>query len=325
MSWLLTDEEYGQARDAFAGGEVTEPLYLFVGRLVSGNVRSGTVSPTLAEGGVWSEDAVAEATHAWLEERLLRGGLQRAFDLTVTPQTFSRYLEQSFRNWLRDRSRSRGWPRLLLRARELLDGTPDRYSTSDVGGGWLDRRYTLAAHGEVGTATNGEVVKAVYVLPQLELLRHGPQSDRATPILSTKDLGSLLEAMLTELGKSFSLRQLDTAFRHRFAWAYEAAPVELDDSAGEQAGFEEVGEDMIAEEQARLILAELSERQLLILRGKARGATLDDLAREHRCARGTVDNELKRAGAVIRDTLSDDENYERALEFLLTFAFSEKG
>jgi hypothetical protein len=325
VSWILTGDDYAKGRAAFAEGELIEPLYSFIGRLVSGNVRSGVVSPTLAEDGVWNVDSISEATHAWLEERLLRGGLQRAFDVTSRPQTFARYLEQSFRNWLRDRSRSRGWPRLLLRARELLDGSPERFTVADDSGTWLDRRYALTEQEDVPAASDDEVVRAIYVLPQLELLRHNAQSDRAAPVLSTPDLEALVEATLCRLGKSISLRQLDRAFRHRFAWAYEAAPVELDDTASKQVGFEQIGGELIAEEQARTILAGLSERQLLILRDRAGGATFDQLARQHDCSRGTVENELKRAASVIREALVDDENYERALEFLLALAFSERG
>jgi DNA-directed RNA polymerase specialized sigma24 family protein len=62
-----------------------------------------------------------------------------------------------------------------------------------------------------------------------------------------------------------------------------------------------------------------------MLKERADGATLEELAEIHGCSRGTADNELKRASAAVRRHLAPDESQERALDILLALSFSERG
>jgi DNA-binding CsgD family transcriptional regulator len=322
MSWLLTDEEFAEAAAAVRGGDVTPQLYAFIGRLVSADLRSGTVPPTLSASGEWDAEAIADATHDWLAEKLLRGALLQAFDRTAAPQALARYLERAFKNWLRDKGRSRSWPRILIRSREILDAG-DQFKRFEEASRWLDHRYGLAAWGDPPRIEDEElVVRAVYGLPDLQIIRE--RGERAPTILSTSDLGSLLEHALRTVEGTITLSQLDRGFRHRFAWAFEAANVELEETSLEEVAQPTVSEAE-AEEAAHAILADLTKRQLEMLRERADGATLEELAEIHSCSRGTADNELKRASAVIRRHLAPDESQERTLEILFALSFSERG
>jgi DNA-binding CsgD family transcriptional regulator len=321
MSWLLTDQEFAEASAAVRSGELTAALYAFIGRLVAAQLRSGTVSPTLSFSGGWGEDAIADATHDWLAEKLLRGALLHAFDRTSTPHALARYLERAFKNWLRDKGRSRSWPRIVIRSRELLD-SGDPFKRFEEAARWLDHRYGLASWDAPERIDDEElVVRAVYGLPDLQIIRE--RGARAPTILSTSDLKALLEHVLRVLDATITLTQLDRGFRHRFAWAFEAANVELDETVEEAA--QPTASEAEAEEAARAILADLTKRQLEMLRERADGATLEKLAEIHGCSRGTADNELKRASAAIRRHLTPDESQERALEILLALSFSERG
>jgi DNA-directed RNA polymerase specialized sigma24 family protein len=51
-----------------------------------------------------------------------------------------------------------------------------------------------------------------------------------------------------------------------------------------------------------------------------RSATLEQLAEEHDCSRGTADNELRRAHAVMRQGLSSDDDRPLVLKNLLELA-----
>jgi RNA polymerase sigma factor (sigma-70 family) len=321
MSWLLTDDELAEAAAAVRAGDVPPALYAFIGRMVSQQLRSGTVSPTLSASGEWDEEAIADATHDWLAEKLLRGALLQAFDRTSTPQALARYLERAFKNWLRDKGRSRSWPRIVIRARELLEsGAPfERFEEAPQ---WLDHRYGLASWTDPERIDNEElVVRAVHVLPDIQIVRE--RGERAPMILSTPDLKALLEHVLESLEGTITLSQLDRGFRYRFAWAFEAANVELDETVEEAA--RPATSEAEAEEAAQAILADLTKRQLEMLRERADGATLEELAEIHGCSCGTADNELKRASAAIRRHLAPDESQERALEILFALSFSERG
>lgn len=321
MSWLLTDDEFADAAAAVRDGQVTPALYAFIGRLVAAQLRSGSVSPTLSSSGEWSEEATADATHDWLAEKLLRGALLQSFDRTSTPQALARYLERAFKNWLRDKGRSRSWPRILIRSRELLD-SGDQFKRFEEAAQWLDHRYGLASWADPTRIDDeGLIVRAVYVVPDLQIIRE--RGERAPTILSTPDLKVLLERVLDSLRGTITLSQLDRAFRYRFAWAFEAASVELDETVEEAA--QPAISEAEAQEAARAILADLTKRQLEMLKERADGATLEELAETHGCSRGTADNELKRASAVVRRHLAPDESQKRALEILFALSFSERG
>lgn len=324
MNWLLTEEEFAEAASAVGVGEVTPALYAFIRRLVSAHLRSGVVSPTLSGSRSWTDEAVADATHDWLSEKLLTGALLLAFDRTATSQALARYLERAFRNWLRDKARSRSWPRILLRSRQLFEQEEERFTPFDDATNWMERRWGLTGWTEPERIEDEHaVIRAVYGAPDLVIIRES--SERAAAILSTPDLEQLLEHVLETVGGTITLAQLDRAFRSRFAWAFEASVVELDEAAEEETRSDEAASETSAKDAALAVLADLTERQLEMLRERADGATLEQLAELHGCSRGTADNELKRAAGAIRRHLADDEIQERALEILLTLSFSERG
>src|SRR3954469_7984103 len=116
MAWLLTHSEFDQAREGVLRGDITEPLYAFLWRLVAATARSRALAPALSPTGRWDDEAAAEVLQGWLEGRLLRGGLLRAFDRSGTSPQLSRYLEAALHNWLRSAARAQHRPRLLQRA-----------------------------------------------------------------------------------------------------------------------------------------------------------------------------------------------------------------
>jgi RNA polymerase sigma factor (sigma-70 family) len=326
MSWLLTDQEFRQAATAVRVGEMTPALYGFIGRLVAAQLRSGVVSPTLSGSGVWSEEEIADTTHDWIAEKLLPGALLLAFDHTSTPQALARYLERALRNWLRDKARSRAWPRILLRARQIFGQANERFAPFDEPSNWMEQRWGLAGWTEPPAIDDEhQVIRAVCSAPDLEIVRESGETSRAAAILSTPDLERLLEHVLQTVGGTITLAQLDRAFRNRFAWAFEAPAVELEEAAEEETQSAETASNVLATETALAILTDLTERQLEMLRERAEGATLEQLAEMHGCSRGTADNELKRAASTIRRYLVSDDLQERTLEILLTLSFSERG
>jgi hypothetical protein len=322
MAWLLAEREFAAARDAVRAGEVTDELYAFIWRLVAATSRSRLLAPALSPTGRWDDDAVAEVVQGWLEASLLRGGLLRAFDRSAAPSELARYLDAALRNWLRSRARAQHRPRLLQRAREILRENAE-FEEFRSARAWLDSWWGLAQWNDPRPfeGTGDELVGATYAVP-LELLRFSPADGRADPVISNPDLARLLQHVLSAASALLTLRQFDRILRARFAHAF-VQQVDPEHAAEPASPTPTALDDLTAEETVREILVELTQRQVEILRGRAAGATLDQLAAAQGCSRGTADNELKRAGEVIRQAVIDDSNADVILEKLLAMTSIE--
>jgi len=125
------------------------------------------------------------------------------------------------------------------------------------------------------------------------------------------------------------LKHVDEVFRRRFA-AFFVSVAPLEGAQELEEVDERTTEDerlrrLEVDDQVRAILARLSGRQLALLVGRYRDdKTLDQLARQYGCARGTVDNELKRATRQLREQLAGDEDYEAVLEKVLSASVSSQ-
>jgi hypothetical protein len=76
--------------------------------------------------------------------------------------------------------------------------------------------------------------------------------------------------------------------------------------------------------QGIYVYGTLTSRQVSILVGRyLRSATLEQLAEEHGCSRGTADNELRRAHAILREGLTSDDDQPLVLKNLLDLASEE--
>lgn len=317
MTALLTAAEFAQARDAVRAGTVTEELYRWLGKLVALAQATKTLAPAPVPRGNWDDpDAVGETVHAWLEESLLRGALLQAFDTCETPRALSRYLERSLRNWLIARSRRRTGPRLLERAAEMLAEPP--FTVVQPSASVMERWWGLAAWkspelygGDAG------VVATAWALGDFELTRYS-SSERSDPVLSTPELRRFLEALLDRLGAALSGRHLDQAFRHRFAYAYAAPAVDLDE-APQLADGTSLSTDVEVKDAARVALGAMTERQLRVLLKRPEG-TLEELAATLGVSRGTVDNEYRRALQKLREATPSADAFDAVLEMVLLLA-----
>jgi hypothetical protein len=320
VSLLLSASEFEGARQAVRDGQITPELYGWLGRLVAVAQATRALAPSPVPGGRWDDpDALAEALHAWLEESLLRGGLQQAFDRCDSPRALSRYLERSLRNWLVARSRRATAPRLLERAGELL-GEPERGFVQVTGAHAPANRWWGLAEWRAPAHYAGDdkaVVAAAWALGDFALLRY-PSSERSDPVLSTPDLHRFLCGLLNRIGRALSGRHFDVALNGRFSYAYAQPNVALDDVV-EPVGAESAEHAFEIAEAARLAVVALSGQQLRVLRERPH-ATLEALAAELGVSRGTVDNEYRRALLKVRESTISDEQFDRVLEKVLEMA-----
>jgi hypothetical protein len=233
----------------------------------------------------------------------------------------SRFLETSLRNWLIDRARRSRQPRLLARAGALLTGESTTFRALTPGPP-LDVQWGLvewdAPTPFVGTTE--ELLGHVYALGDFALVRVGDQAEKAEPVISTPDLRRLVYGLLERTGRLITLRQLDEVMRARFPEAFVRSE-QVDELPESPSADPPVADQVAALEIARQLLARLSNRQVSMLVGRyLRSATLEQLAEWHSCSRGTADNELRRAHAVLREGLVSDQDQSLVLKNLLDLA-----
>jgi hypothetical protein len=326
VSWLLTDDEFLDAANGMRRGQVSPALYSFLRRVVTALARGGGLAPALSPTGAWDEDAFDEVLHEWLSDRLLPGGLARAFEVCTSPGALSRYLERALRNWLVSKSRSRHHPRLLVRTRTVLKEDSEFRAfveASTPADEWWGLHLWDSPTPYQGT--DSDLVKWAFSIGEFAPLRYTAGSRLADPVISNADLRRFLKGVLEAAGALLTLRHFDIALRERFAYAYDQEPQPLsriDDEAGEVTPVDVIE----VEATAREVLIELTSRQVAMLRGRvSEGLGLEQLASRHSVSRGTVDNELRRAAAAIRTHLLDDSRAEEVLETLFEIAFEEAG
>lgn len=319
MSFLLTAEEFRAADDAIRAGQVTPRLYAWLGDVVAVAQATRALAPSAVPGGRWEDpDAVAETLQSWLEESLLRGGLLQAFDRCASPRALARYLERALRNWLIARSRRAAGPRLLERAAELM-ATDERFRIVREAATVHSRYWGLAewVEPEVYGGGDDRLVAAAWAAGDFAILRY-PSSDRSDPVLSTPDLRDFLTGLLNVAGKAISGRQLDAALRGRFGYAYAPGSMALR-SADLIVADDDPADAVAIRDAARVALADLTDRQLTIVRRRPQG-TLEQLAEELGVSRGTVDNEYRRALIKIHQASPSRQLFTQTLETVLEMA-----
>lgn len=319
---LLNDNEFVAWRDAFARGEITDALVAFVNHVAAAAAAAGALPSAASPRGKWDKDALADTVQAFWSERLLEGSLAKAFDEAATAGTFSRYVESSLRNWLIDRARASGAPRLGTRMLEVLRGD-DRFERLAPGNRPADEYWGLRKEGwrtlAPYTAGDETLLGELYAVGDVDLLKPASRGDRADVVIRNDELGRLLAALFERVGAWLRVRDLRRVVRQRFIQYYPPGVIADGERVVEVPEPEpSIPEQLDALDSARAILADLSARQISMLRGRhVANRTLEKLAEEHGCSRGTADNELRRATKVISEHVQTIEEFELAWKKVL--------
>jgi len=318
---VIGDERYIAMRACFrASGEIDGQLYDVLMRIGRGLAYGGRLAPALSPTRSWDAGAVADAVHGWIERRLLRtGALLAAFDHASGERPFLRSLERSFRHYL-ESERERGEiDNLVSRAHGLLRDDArfrDFVPQAQVSDTWwgLSEWFDPAPW----QGSEERLLALAWSLGSFELFRYGHTVGRASPVLATGELGRLLEGLLGRADALLTLRLIAGALARRF----DLAPPHLvakDEAGAEAEGVAappELAESEL-EDAALAAIAELTSRQAEVLYRKASGETLEQIAAALAISRGTVDNELRRAGAISLRHAGEVDDAVRVLERMI--------
>lgn len=318
---VIGDELYIAMRTRFrASGEIDRDLYALLIRIGRELAYGGRLAPALSPTGSWDAEGVADAVHGWIERRLLRtGALLAAFDHASAERPFLRSLERSFRHYLENTRERHEIDNLVTRAHALLRDDSrfhDYLPQNQVSDTW----WGLAAWHEPPPWQDSEdrLLSLAWSLGQFELFQYGHRVMRASPVLATTELGRFLEGLFTTTEALLTLRLIAAVLARRFDLESPrlVAGEDAHAAAEEVAGVGGADETEL-EEAALAAIAELTSRQAEVLWRKASGATLDEVAQELGISRGTVDNELRRAGAVALRHAADTADAAPVLEKMI--------
>ncbi len=313
---MIDDATFSRLKRRFREtGQIDAELFAFLRRLVRTLVFQGAFPPAYSPTGRWDQDAADEAFASWVARRLVAtNGLAGAFDHASAARPFVRSLERNLRHYLQN-ERDRG------EIDNLLDRTAHLFAADDRFREWLPQRGQSSwgldgdERPEPFGGSDDELVALAWSVGDVVLWRYSSSVSRASPILATQELGRFLELLFKAAGALLTLGHLAIVFRRRFGLD---EPSELplltehDDVA--------VAEESIRDEEglravAIAVLEELTERQVEVVLRKL-DQSLEQIAEQLGISRGTVDNELRRAGETI-ERHAADFNREEILEKLL--------
>lgn len=299
---MIDHRRYLALRERYrATGEIDEELYRLLLRLVRGLIFRGQLPPAYSPTSRWDGEGADEAAHGWIIRRLLQtNGLLAAFDHASAPRPFFLSLERSFRHYL-ENERERGEiDNLLGRAGGLLrdddrfrEWVPQARPSDSWWGlpGWTDPNPYQGSE--------DALLREAWAVGEVRLFRYSHSVERASPVLATDELGRFLQILFERVGALLTLRLLAVVFRRRFD-LNEPTTLEIGEEEVERLpAQEENSEEVEALAAALAVAAELTPRQAEVLLRKGRGASLDAIGQALGTSRGTVDNELKRAGVSI--------------------------
>lgn len=316
---MIDDASFRQLKRRYREtGEIDAELFASLRRLVFTLVFQRAFPPAYSPTGKWDEEAAEEALAGWTAKRLVgTNALGGAFDHASAARPFIRSLERNLRHYLQN-ERERGEIDNLIErtARLLRDDKRFRAWIPQHGSSWwgLDGETQPPPF----SGNDDELVANAWAIGDVVLWRYSSSVERASPVLATDELGRFLERIFGRIAALLTLGHLAVVFRRRFN-LNEPTSVALD----EEHDTVPSDEEQVRDEEglcaaAIAVLSGLTDRQAEVILRK-RDQPLEAIASALGISRGTVDNELRRAGeAIDRHTadFSRDEILEKVLDAL---------
>jgi DNA-binding CsgD family transcriptional regulator len=301
----VTDRRLNELRGLVRRGRLEQDLVDELKGVVTRLVRLRLFPASYAPYGRWDDEAVEEVFGDWYEVRLLRRGhLQLLLDRARTVGGFRRLAEHSLRqHLLNQRARSQA-QNLYWRVVELLDG--DEFELARGARRAQDRWWRLKGTdvGEWG-ADDRMLVAHAWALGDFTIIRYRADARKLSPLLDADELKRFVVGLLDRTQAALTPTLIMHALEQRFDLG-TVSEEELTDVGTLTRDVSDVAAEVALAETARSVLAELTPRQIEVLRRSA-SETVDQMARALGCSVGTIHNEQRRIGVVISRMSEEDE------------------
>lgn len=306
----MTSAEYTAARRAFLeSGRLDPELLVLLQRTVARLVRYGGLPPHYSPTRHWDREAEQEVLADWLAARLVgTGQLTAVLHEAATPGSFMRVGELFLRRHLISRLERSQATNLYARVRQLLDEDPElvvlAYAArdQDVGWGLVVWRPAGRPH---WAGTDRELASAAWGLGDFTTIRYRDDARKLSPLLEQSELRRFVIGLLTVVDAILTPAQIARALVLRF----DLGPVvveALDDEAAAVLAAVDVVDQVAAGDLAVAVLAELTRRQVDVLRGWLADQSVRDIASELRVAVGTVHSDQRAITTTLRRVSDSD-------------------
>jgi hypothetical protein len=276
-------------------------------------VRLRLLPPSYAPYGQWDDEAVEDVFGDWYEKRLLgRGHLQLLLDRARTVGGFRRLAEQSVRqHLLNQRARSQA-QNLYWRVIELLNDDDfelvrDAARAQDKW--WRLKGSAVAEWGE----DDQRLVAHAWALGDFSIIRYRADAKKLSPLLDAEELKRFVVGLLDKVQAALTPTLIMRALEQRFDLG-AVSEEELTEAVAPPVAAPDVPSDLALEDAARSVIAELTPRQIEVLR-RSDGETVDQMAQALGCSTGTIHNEQRRIGALI-SRMSEEDEREKLLKIV---------
>jgi hypothetical protein len=304
----VTDARLRELRGLLRQGRLEADLVAELKSVVARLVRLRLLPPSYAPYGKWDEEAAEELFGSWYETRLLgRGHLQLLLDRARTAGAFRRLAEQSLRqHLLNQRARSQA-QNLYWRVVELLEGGGEFELMRDAARP-QDRWWRRAGSGDSEWGGDDRALVAeAFALGDFAIIRYRADAKKLSPLMDADELKRFVGGLLGRAG-ALTPTLIMRALEQRFDLG-AVSEEELTEAVAPAAPTVDIGAELALTEAARSVIAELTARQIEVLR-LSESATVDETARALQCSVGTVHNEQRRIAATIERSSETEEREE---------------
>jgi len=284
-------------------------------------VRFSGLPPIYSPTGQWDDEAERDVVGDWIAARLLgTGQLAALLQQAATPGSFLRLGELYLRRHLINRLARSQAKNLHARVSDMLSDD-SVFEPASADGHW----QLAGQPAQPWQGTDKELLAAAWRLGHFEVVRFRDDAKKLSHVLEADDLRRFVAGLLQHTGCALTLAQVVRALVLRFD--LEPAGFEpLEDHEEVLSAQVDIVDDVSAGRAARAVVAELTQRQVAILRCQLRDFNVRETATEVGVAIGTVSANQK-VNAEVLSRLSDEEGASRGalLNALRDLLFIESG
>ena len=318
----MTDARLRELRRLLRVGRLEQDLVDELRAVVTRLVRLRLLPPSYAPYGQWNDEAIDEVFQSWYERRLLgRGHLQLLLDRAASAGAFRRLAEQSLRQHLlneRDRSQAQN---LYARLVHLLEDDDD-FKLVRTAERRQDRWWGLRTDVREWGGDDRSLVAEAWALGDFTVLRYRADAKKLSPLFDAAELKRFVVGLLERTQAALTPTLLMRALERRFdLGVVDVEPI--GEGAEAVPGGSDVAAEVALRDTARAVLAELSSRQVEVLRRTSADESVEAIAAALDCSVGTVVNERRRVGALIARMSENDQERETLLNFIADLLYRE--
>ena len=314
----MTDSRLRELRALVRQGQLPADLHAELLTVVKNLVRRRLLPPAFAPYGQWNDEAAEEIFADWYTNRLLaRGHLQLLVDQARSVGGFRKLCERSLRQHLynsADRSQARNLFLRLIEVLEQHEGLELMRDATQPQDRWW--RPTAATSASEWQGNDDRLIAEGWGLGDFVVIRYRADAKKLAPVLATDELRRFVDGLFERTDSALSPRLIMRVLEARFDLGDVTEQSFEAETVAEPIARVDIAQEVALAETARAIVAELTARQLEVLRRSDGEETIDEIAAALGCSVGTIVNERSHIGLAIHRFSEDESDHQQLLRIV---------